>query len=65
MAQDPLPKYKCLYDLYVDIRKAMNSTAPNPYPVPAPAPASPWMWIGIAGAGLLAVFAIVSLAKKK
>lgn len=66
MKKDWFPKYKCLYDLYEDIKKALNNPSPNPHPLPtvqAPAPI-PWMWIGIAGAGALALVAIVALARK-
>lgn len=65
LAMESFAKYKCLYDLYNDIKKALNNTTPNAYPAPVAAPAAiPWMWIGIAGAGALALVAIVSLARK-
>lgn len=65
LALDSIAKYKCLYDLYADIKKALNNTAPTTYPAPVPAPAEiPWMWIGFAGAGALALVAIVSLSRK-
>lgn len=64
LAMDSIAKYKCLYDLYEDIKKALKNTAVTPYPAPPAPPEIPWMWIGLAGAGVLALVAIVSLAKK-
>lgn len=65
LTKDSVAKYKCLYDLYGDIKKALNNPTPNPYPVPVAAPSQiPWMWIGVAGAGVVALLAIVALAKK-
>lgn len=64
LAMDSIAKYKCLYDLYGDIKKALNNTAVIPYPAPKPAPDNTWMWVGIASAGALALVAIVSLARR-
>lgn len=61
-------KYKCLYDLLQDIRKALEGEPIGVTPVVKPPPAAstfPWLWVGVGGAAVLGLVITLATVGKK
>lgn len=61
-------KYKCLYDLLRDIKRALDGepiSLTPPAVKPLPASTFPWLWVGIGGAAVVGlVITLATMGKK-
>ena len=61
-------KYKCLYDLLRDIRRALEGEPIGVTPAAKPPPAAstfPWLWVGVGGAAVLGLVITLATVGKK